>query len=246
MKKLTLLSLFATFTLQANTIEPTTVGYDQAFNSTDSKLAYDSVIAHSAHLKKVDNFTIESKRNFNDFAASGQENMVNVIVEIPTGTSAKWELNKDNKYQIIWEYKKGAPRIVNYLGYPGNYGTVPQTSLPKELGGDGDPLDVIVLGQAAPRGEVVAARLIGVLKMLDNGEQDDKLIAVLSKDSPFEGVKTLKQLDEEFVGVKDIINIWFANYKGSNGGTKVLGWGNEQEANHILHKAKMAYSQLKN
>ena len=44
------------------------------------------------------------------------------------------------------------PREVKYLGYPGNYGMIPRTLLPKELGGDGDPLDVIVLGPAVERG----------------------------------------------------------------------------------------------
>lgn len=39
-----------------------------------------------------------------------------------------------------WEFKKGKPRVVSYLGYPGNYGMIPKTLLSKESAGDGDPL----------------------------------------------------------------------------------------------------------
>jgi len=56
---------------------------------------------------------------------------------------------------------------------------IPQTLLSKENGGDGDPLDVIILGPSISRGSVVKAHLIGVLKLLDGGEQDDKLIAII-------------------------------------------------------------------
>jgi inorganic pyrophosphatase len=62
---------------------------------------------------------------------------------------------------------------------------IPGTFLPTDLGGDCDPLDVIVLGDANSRGEVICARLIGVLRMTDDGEQDDKLISVLIDWSPF-------------------------------------------------------------
>lgn len=134
---------------------------------------------------------------------------------------------------------------MNYLGYPGNYGTIPQTALPKELGGDGDPLDVLVLGQAVPRGDVINVRLIGVLKMMDDGEQDDKLIAVLTNDSPFSDVKSIKQLNDDFVGVSEIIKVWFESYKGRDGGMEVLGWGEAEEANSILEQAKNSYLTMK-
>ena len=55
---------------------------------------------------------------------------------------------------------------------------ISRTLLPKELGGDGDPLDVLVLGRALPRGSVVETKVLGVLKLLDRGEQDDKILAV--------------------------------------------------------------------
>ena len=135
-----------------------------------------------------DEYTIVGKKNFmNDFIPLNNDGTINVIVEIPTGTIGKWEVDKSDG-NLKWEFKKGKPRIVKFLGYPGNYGMIPRTMLPKELGGDGDPLDVIVLGPSVPRGSVVSAKLIGVLKLLDGGEQDDKLLAVL-ENSPLFGVK---------------------------------------------------------
>ena len=73
------------------------------------------------------------------------DNDIQVVIEIPTGTTAKWEVDKSDGL-LHWQIKNGNPRIVEYLGYPGNYGMIPRTLLAKDSGGDGDPLDVIVLG----------------------------------------------------------------------------------------------------
>lgn len=210
--------------------------------STANGLSYDLAAALSPKLKQLDQFTIEANSSFNDYPAASSDGIVNAIVEIPTGTSAKWELSKDNDKQVIWEHKKGAPRVVNYLGYPGNYGSIPRTALPKEFGGDGDPLDVIVLGQSVPRGEVVPVRLIGVVKMLDDGEQDDKLVGVLTNDSPFKDVTSLNELNTTYPGVKDIVGLWFENYKGPGGGMELQGWGDDVEANKILDAARKHYA----
>ena len=112
---------------------------------------------------------------------------------------------------------------------------VPRTLLPKELGGDGDPLDIILLGPPLNRGDVVSAKLMGVLKLLDNREQDDKLIAV-QFNSPLKKSNSLKELDEQFPGIKEILEQWFVNYKG-NGKMKSNGFGNLEEAEKILKEA---------
>ena len=112
---------------------------------------------------------------------------------------------------------------------------VPRTLLPKELGGDGDPLDIILLGPPLNRGDVVSAKLLGVLKLLDNREQDDKLIAV-QFNSPLKKSNSLKELDEQFPGIKEILEQWFTNYKG-NGKIKSNGFGNLEEAEKILKEA---------
>ncbi len=142
---------------------------------------------------------------------SGQ---VNVVVEIPSGTNDKWQVNKSDG-ALEWEQRDGRPRVVQYLSYPGNYGMIPQTLLPAALGGDNDPLDVLLLGPARTRGAVVPARVIGALRLLDGGERDDKLIAV-GTEGPLSDVRSLADLDARYRGVREIVALWFANYKGPN------------------------------
>jgi inorganic pyrophosphatase len=186
-----------------------------------------------------DALTLVGDRNLvSDFPARVSDDSIHVVVEIPTGTTAKWEVDKVDG-ALRWEIKNGAPRVVRYLGYPGNYGMVPRTLLAKEDGGDGDPLDVIVLGPALERGAVVHARLIGVLELLDGGEQDDKLLAV-QEGTALAEVRTLAELDRSFPGVTTIVETWFANYKGP-GEMESRGFGDVADANAILERAIAAY-----
>jgi inorganic pyrophosphatase len=161
------------------------------------------------------------------------------VIEIPAGTAAKWEVDKKDG-SLKWEFKEGKPRIVKYLGYPGNYGMVPQTLLSEELGGDGDPLDVLVLGKMVSRGSVVEAKLIGILKFLDGGEQDDNLLAVLPG-TPFFDINDIQELDKKFKGTSTIIDIWFANYKGP-GKVEAKGIAGVEEAKIVLNSAIKAYN----
>ncbi len=178
-------------------------------NESNQKLrenASDTIIQTSKYVLK-------GERHFlNDYTPKCENGDVNVVVEIPTGTLEKWEVDK-KEGSIKLEFVEGKPRIVQYLAYPGNYGIIPGTLLPKNLGGDGDPLDVLVLGDASERGAVIQCKIIGILIMKDRGEQDDKLIAV-KKDSPFYEINSITELDENFSGVLEIVKIWFANYKG--------------------------------
>ncbi len=137
---------------------------------------------------------------------------INVVVEIPAGTTAKYEVVM-NTGMIELEQKNGKPRFVQYLGYPCNYGNVPRSLLPKSKGGDGDPLDVLLLGPAVATGSVVKGRAIGVLTLVDGGEKDDKIVAVM-QDGPFATVSSLGDLDKRFPGVTSILQTWFTSYKG--------------------------------
>lgn len=186
-------------------------------------------------LTQVDRFTLKAAKHLvSGYPARGSRNTVHVVVEIPAGTNAKWEVDKADG-QLKWEFKNKKPRIIQYLPYPGNYGMVPRTLLPTEFGGDGDPLDVLVLGPAIRRGTVIEAKIIGVLKLLDGGEQDDKLIAVIPG-SAFGGVDSFGDLQRHYKGVAKIIETWFANYKG-RGKLKSKGFGDASEANTILDAA---------
>jgi inorganic pyrophosphatase len=77
-----------------------------------------------------------------------------VVIEIPSGTNEKFEVDKTTRQLKLEILNDGKQRLVNYLPYPFNYGMVPRTLLPKHLGGDGNPLGVIVLGKPIERGTV--------------------------------------------------------------------------------------------
>ena len=95
------------------------------------------------------------------------------------------------------------------------------------------------------RGEVAIAKLIGVLKLEDGGEQDDKLIAV-QVNSPLKKADSIEELDERFPGISQILELWFTNYKGK-GKMKSKGFGDLQEAEKILNTASEHYQKsLKN
>lgn len=183
--------------------------------------------------------TTDTLNLLTDFNPINKNGEVNVVVEIPAGTREKWEVDKtDGKVKL--EYIDSHPRIVNYIGYPGNYGMIPQTLLPKELGGDGDPLDVIVLGDPVERASVISCKLIGVLLLKDRGEQDDKLIAVQVGTSFYENLNDIDELQEKYNGVAEIIEFWFANYKGP-GKMKAMGFDDKAAALKILESAIKAY-----
>ena len=190
-------------------------------------------------LTAINEMTLQGANSFLDgYSPLAAEGAVQVIIEIPTGTNAKWEVTKPDGL-MRWKVKKGKPRVVHYLSYPGNYGMVPRTLLPEEEGGDGDPLDVLVLGPAVPRGSVMTVRLLGVLRLLDRGEQDDKLIAL-----PVEGAVmqagSLEELEQNYPGVRSIIETWFVRYKGP-GKMESQGYGDAAEARAILERAIAAF-----
>ena len=110
--------------------------------------------------------------------------IVPVIVEVPKGSKTKYELDK----------KSGLIRVDRILfssvHYPANYGFIPQTYC-----GDRDPLDALVLGQEAivPLA-IMMARPIGVMKMRDQGEEDDKIIAVHADDPEYMHYESIRDL----------------------------------------------------
>lgn len=153
---------------------------------------------------------------------------VQMVVEIPSGTNQKWEVSKKDG-RLYLEEPGGLPRIINYLSYPGNYGFVPGTLLDESKGGDGDPLDIILIGPTVPRGSVVPVRIVGVLKLVDTGERDDKLIAV-----PVSAwLSDIRDIDGLYEGMQRILETWFKNYKGKNR-MESLGFHNRLIALKIL------------
>lgn len=189
----------------------------------------------------LDEYTLVGAANFlTGYPALNSDGTVNVVVEIPAGTNQKWEVDKRDG-TLRWESRDGRPRQVAYLGYPGNYGMVPRTLLPSDEGGDGDPLDVLVIGGPAARGTVQRCHILGVLALLDGGEMDDKLLAV-AEGNALSGLRDLEDLDARFPGVREIVETWFVSYKGP--GEMVAGdWAGPERAQEILDAAVRAYAE---
>jgi len=198
-----------------------------------------STVPLAAGLDYADNLTLRSPRNFLfDVPERTADGLVNAVVEIPTGCCEKWEVKSDGV--MHWDMKNGKPRHVKYLGYPCNYGMVPRTCLGHELGGDGDPLDILVLGQSFPRGSVVPVRLLGLIRLVDGGEKDDKLIAV-PLESALAAAGSVSQLDELYPGISAILRTWFENYKGK-GELSCSGFADGPEAERLLSAASASFA----
>ena len=180
------------------------------------------------------NFSVDSLIDYANVSPFDKDSLLQVVIEIPAGTIDKWELNKSNG-QLEWEIVNGKPRKVNYLGYPGNYGFIPQTLFSKDQGGDGDPLDVLLLGATVERGSIQKCKIIGVLKLTDHGENDDKII-VVSQNSEMYKVNDILEMENEFDGVLDIVEIWFKNYKGSDV-VQSNGYSSRDSAMEIIQRA---------
>lgn len=110
--------------------------------------------------------------------------VVNAIIEIPTGCKAKYEIDKESGLLRLDRV------LYSAVHYPANYGFIPQTHCE-----DGDPLDVLVLSQLAVVPMcLLECRPIGVMKMIDNGEADDKIIAVAIGDMNVDHLHDLSDL----------------------------------------------------
>lgn len=150
------------------------------------------------------------------------------IVEIPAGTNKKFEYNYKTKTFEI-EIINGVERTVNYLLYPGNYGFINNTYMDPEIGGDGDALDVLIISESIQQAEKVIINPIGILKLLDGGEEDHKVIAI-PRDSKMNFLS-----DSIPNSIKSIIQTWFCNYKGQNK-MEFIAWGDKEDAIYEIEK----------
>src|SRR3990167_6100236 len=140
---------------------------------------------------------------------------INVLIEIPEGSLVKYELDKDSGYMFVDRF------AFTTMGYPANYGFVPNT-----ISGDGDPVDVLVPSvQPVHPGTVIPAVPIGLLEMEDEAGIDAKVIAVppLKVDPFFGRFKDLSEVDE---ATKNRIKHFFEHYKELEPGkwVKVKNW----------------------
>ncbi len=114
----------------------------------------------------------------------GAPRVVNAVIEIPRGGRVKYEV--DHELGLL----RATRVLYGAVHYPANYGFIPQT-----LCEDNDALDILVLGQEdVVPGALVTARIIGVMPMVDQGEPDDKIIAIHLGDPAYENIRTLGDL----------------------------------------------------
>src|SRR5580704_6402581 len=101
--------------------------------------------------------------------------IVHAVIEIPKGSKAKYEIDKESGLLKLDRV------LFSSVHYPANYGFIPQTYCD-----DHDPLDILVLGQdAVVPLSIMVAKPIGMMKMMDQGEADDKIIAVHANDPEY-------------------------------------------------------------
>lgn len=156
---------------------------------------------------------------------------VNGIIEIPKNTRAKYELDKESGLLMMDRV------LFSSMYYPANYGFIPQTYCD-----DKDPLDILVLSQVTivPMC-IVSAKVIGVMRMLDGGEMDDKIIAVAENDMSVNYIEDITELPEHFF--RELRN-FFEDYKKlENKTVQVDQFQNAKVAREIVKKAKSDYAQ---
>jgi len=157
--------------------------------------------------------------------------IVNAIVEIPRGTLR-------NKYEF--DKETGAihlDRVNNVeMAYPFDYGFIPDT-----ICEDGDPLDVLILiDESLFPGVVVAVRPIGMVRMIDDGEGDEKLICVPAKDASQDYLTEVDQLGPEFKKRVEHFYTHLKDWKNDWQGVPVSfdGWTDAATAKAHVMKAR--------
>jgi inorganic pyrophosphatase len=161
-----------------------------------------------------------------------KNNLINSVVEIPTGSTHK----------IEWDRKRACFMLdrveASVFGKPCNYGFIPQT-----LDEDGDELDtLIVTDEPLTTGIWLSAKVLGVLNFEDDGEMDYKIVCVPADDrNTGDSINTLDDLGERW---KQKIEFHFSHYKDLKkpGTTKVLGWGNKEDAQKVIAESIERYN----
>lgn len=152
---------------------------------------------------------------------------ITVVVEIPEGSSHKIEWDR---HVGVMKLDRVEPKV---FAKPTNYGFIPQT-----LDEDGDELDVLLITDAPlSTGVVVNARVIGVMKFVDDGEVDDKVIAVPSDDrNNGDAIQTLEDIPAQLIKQ---IEFHFNRYKDLKkpGSTVVKEFAGIDEAKTVIHDA---------
>jgi inorganic pyrophosphatase len=176
--------------------------------------------------------------DFNQVLDAGaiDDGLLNTVIEIPEGSFLKVE----------WDRKRAAFMLdrvePSIFAKPCNYGFIPQT-----LDEDGDELDTLVVcDEPLPTGIWLQAKIVGIMNFEDDGEMDYKIVVVPADDrNTGNKINSLDDLGERW---KQKIEFHFNHYKDLKkpGTTKVMGWGDVQEATRIIRECQARYTEQAN
>ena len=154
---------------------------------------------------------------------------VTAIIEIPKGSKAKYEIDKETGLLRLDRM------LFSSVMYPANYGFIPQTYCD-----DHDPLDILVLCSADVYPlSMIEAKVIGVMHMVDNGEQDDKIIAVAKNDMSVNYIDDLSELPPHTM--KEIVR-FFQDYKAlEHKNVTVEDLLGKEDAYHVIKESIALY-----
>ena len=174
--------------------------------------------------------------DFNQILDAGDVDggIINVVVEIPTGSNHKIEWNRK---LACFELDRVEPVA---FAKPCNYGFIPQT-----LDEDGDELDALIITeQPLTTGIFLQAKVIGVMKFVDDGEVDDKIIVVPADDrNNGNAYNSLEDLPAQLIKQLDF---HFNHYKDLKipGTTQVTKWGDITEAKAVIRESQARWKAL--
>lgn len=155
--------------------------------------------------------------------------IVTAVIEIPQGGINKYEYDK-NLHVFRLDRNLHSP-----VHYPGDYGFIPQT-----VAQDGDPLDILILGDAPTfPGCVYQARTIGLFEMMDQGIRDEKVLAYATGNARFSAITNYTEVPPHLL--LEIAH-FFSIYKDLEGKrTEALGWKDPEIAYRVIEAAHKRY-----
>jgi len=158
--------------------------------------------------------------------------IINAIVEVPKDSQNKYEIDKKTGMVTLDRV------LYSPMHYPADYGFIPETKAE-----DGDPADVLILGSDSLfPGCVLRVRPVGMLNMIDNGEQDNKILGVQADNPRFDAIKDISDIEKFHTHHLKEIAHFFQTYKElQNKKVKITGWENAEAAKKEIERARKMY-----